>query len=408
MPFPFDKYKRPGSAKYWLAKYPPTDASQDEYDAEKIYLDELDQRVRDAAANYQPSQKWKDAYNEGNWENHDFVTETYGNIGGDVSQEVLKKYGRGRKIDPSHYINPKYFRVDRNADIPSQYMHPDLQKRLGPLRHKLAIPPEEDSVFKLWNPTNMFGCLMAVLLSKEWFLVSHDMWHAMTFWMTWSFIISVSVDWWSWWQALRGQEFYDHHFFPLRERTEKLFEIINRLENQPKLAKQISLMMPYWQGIQDRCNAKARNETIYNVTTDVLEKLEAQAKKEGSQRTAVQNSFKETAFQTTLSNFGKPEYTKKYFDLALAKFQENAEFKTGVPVRDSGLEEFKAEYDKVFGGLEKAYMADQKKAGTLPWVFAADAEVDAARMSAKDVEERYRNIVNPFEKKFHKVSVCTL
>merc|ERR1719495_88685 len=142
--------------------------------------------------------------------------------------------------------------------------------------------------------------------------------------MTWSFIISVSVDWWSWWQALRGQEFYDHHFFPLRERTEKLFEIINRLENQPKLAKQISLMMPYWQGIQDRCNAKARNETIYNVTTDVLEKLEAQAKKEGSQRTAVQNSFKETA-----------------------------EFKTGVPVRDSGLEEFKAEYDKVFGGLEK-------------------------------------------------------
>jgi len=408
MPFPFDKYKRPGSAKYWLAKYPPTDATQDEYDADKIYLDELDERVRKAASNYQPSQNWKDAYNEGNWENHDPITEVYGNIGGDCSQELLKKYGRGIKIDPSHYINPKYFRVDRNADIPSQYVHPDLQKRLGPLRHKLAIPPEEDSVYKLWNPSNMFGCLMAVLFSKEWFLVSHDMWHAMTFWMTWSFIISVAVDWWSWWQALRGQEFYDQHFFPLREKVENLFLMINRLETQPKLAQQFALMMPYWDAIQTRCVEKTKNDALFNLTNDALEKLENQAKKESSQKTGVQNGFKEQAFQNALDNFAKPQASKKFMELALAKFKENAEFKTGESMRDSGLNEFKTEYEKVLSGMEKAYMDNEKKQGTLPWVFASDAEIDAARLSKTDVEKQYRDIVTPFEKKFHKVSACTL
>merc|ERR1719320_614992 len=129
----------------------------------------------------------------------------------------------------------------------------------------------------------------------------------MTFWMTWSFIISVAVDWWSWWQALRGQEFYDQHFFPLREKVENLFEMINRLETQPKLAHQIALMMPYWDAIQARCIAKTKNDVVYHLSTEMLEKLEAQAKKETSQKTGVQNGFKEQAFQTALDNFAKPQ-----------------------------------------------------------------------------------------------------
>jgi len=194
MPWPYDKYKRPGSAKYWLAKYPAADATQDAYEQELIYLDELDKRVSDAAQHYQPSERWKTSYNEYNWENHDNVTETYGSIGGDCSQELIQKYGRGSKIDPSHYISPKYYKLDRNS-VPSQYIHPDLRKRLGPLKNMLSLPPEEPSVFKLWNITNMAGACAAIAFSKEYFMISHDFWHGIVFWMAWALIISVGVDW---------------------------------------------------------------------------------------------------------------------------------------------------------------------------------------------------------------------
>merc|ERR1719436_1059451 len=237
MPWPFDKYKRPGSAKYWLAKYPAADEAQDTYEQEHIYLDELDARVQNAAKNYSPSQRWKDAYNEYGWYTDEHVTEFYGNVGGETSQELIKKYGRGNKIDPAHYINPKYSVVGR-AQLPTQYVHPDLRKRLGPLQYLLQLPPEEPSVMKLWNPWNLFAGGVVIACSKEWFMIHHDLWHAHAFWSAWAIIISVCADWWTWWMVLRGQERYDHHYFPLNENVENLFKELNNLEDKPNLTSE--------------------------------------------------------------------------------------------------------------------------------------------------------------------------
>jgi len=407
MPWPYDKYKRPGSAKYWLAKYPAADASQDAYEQELIYLDELDKRVSDASQHYQPSDRWKRVYNEYNWENHDNVTETYGSIGGDCSQELIQKYGRGSKIDPSHYISPKYYKLDRNS-VPSQYIHPDLRKRLGPLKNMLSLPPEEPSVFKLWNITNMAGACAAIAFSKEYFMVSHDFWHGIVFWMAWALIISVGVDWWTWWHVLRGQEWYDHSYFPLSEKVEQMFEELNNLENRPSLAKQMALMVPYVKDISSRCMVKAKNDNIAAVNVNAIEKLEAKLKEESGTKTHVLNTFKEQAFQQTLKSFDVGNAKKEYLTNAMKLLPKNAEFKAGNTVTGSGSNVFETKYNQLLSGFQDNYMKDKRAQGALPWVFASEDEIKAKRLSPAQIKAKYREKVDAFEQKYHKVSVVTL
>jgi len=405
MPWPFDKYKRPGSAKYWLSKYPPADQSQDQYEQETIYLDELDERVRQAAKNYSPSARWKKAYNEYGWYSDEHVTEFYGSVGGDASQELLKKYGRGNKIDPSHYINPKYSLVSR-AILPSQYMHPDLRKRLGPLQHLLNLPPEEPSVMKLWNPWNLAAGTAAVAFSKEWFLVSHDFWHAMTFWITWAIIISICVDWWTWWQVLRGQESYDRDYFPLNERVEHLFTALNKLEDKPMLAMELAGFGNYVRQINQRCVDKKKADSVASLNTDTLELLEAKLKEENATKTAVANSFRETAFNQALDAVQKDK--KGYMSSALSRFAGNAEFKTGEAVRTSGLTTFKDSYNNFLSNAEQKYLTDQRRQGTLPWVFASEQELQAKRMKPDGIKQIYDDKVKAFEQKFNPVQVRTI
>jgi len=407
MPWPYDKYKRPGSAKYWLAKYPPADASQDAYEQELIYLDELDKRVNDAAQHYQPSERWKKAYNEYNWENHDNVTETYGSIGGDYSQELISKYGRGSKIDPSHYISPKYYKLDRNS-CPSQYVHPDLRKRLGPLKNMLSLPPEEPSVFKLWNVTNLAGACAAIAFSKEYFMISHDFWHGIVFWMAWALIISVGVDWWSWWHVLRGQEWYDHAYFPLNEKVERMFENLNNLEDRPSLAKQMALMVPYVKEISDRCIIKANKDNLAVANVNAIDKLEAKLKEESGTKTHVLNTFKEQAFQETLKSFENDKVKKTYLANVIKMLPASAEFKPGKTVTGSGSTVFDTKYNELLSGYQDKYMTEKRSQGTLPWVFATEAEIKAKRLSADEIKKKYRAKVDAFEQKYHKVSVVTL
>merc|ERR1719436_2095988 len=273
MPWPFDKYKRPGSAKYWLAKYPAADEAQDTYEQEHIYLDELDQRVQNAAKNYSPSQRWKDAYNEYGWYTDSHVTEFYGNVGGDTSQELIQKYGRGNKINPAHYINPKYSIVGRTV-LPTQYVHPDLRKRLGPLQYLLQLPPEEPSVMKFWSPWNLFGAFVVVACSKEYFIVHHDLGHAHAFWTTWAIIISVCVDWWTWWQVLRGQERYDLEYFPLNEHVERLFDMLNKYEDKPLLAAELATIGKHIKTVNQSVLDKKTADLIATANVNTLELLE--------------------------------------------------------------------------------------------------------------------------------------
>jgi len=405
MPHPFDTFQRPGAAKYWLSKHPPTDASQDEYEKELIYIDELDKRISAAQKNYQPSQKWKDAYNEYGYQDDNPVTESYGNIAGIASDEIDAKYGRGNKIDPSHYINPRFYKQDRVV-VPSPYVHPDMRKRMGPLRNMLSLPPDEASVFKLWNPYVMFGSVMTIMLSKEYFLIGHDFWHAMLFWTTWSFVITVIVDWTTWWYALRGQEWYDQHYFPLNEQCEKLFKVLDQLENRPHVAGYFAAFVPYIRDLAQQVVEKKKADMMSDANISAAEKLAMKLKEEAGQAAQVKNQFREKAFQNSLGVFGTPEMKKKYLADTIKLLETNAELKPGITEIKNPSKVFESTYAAQRTTVETEYFTAQRKAGTLPWAVASPEEISKKKASVSTVEmqKKYEERLAEFSKKYHPVA----
>jgi len=406
MPWPFDQYAKPGCAKYWLSKTPASDASQDEYPEELLYLDEIEARVHKTQENYTPSKKWKAAYNEYAWSDHDSVTETYGSIGGPTSKELLAKYGRGNKIDPSHYINGTAYPSSR-VSVQSPYIHPDLRKRMGPLRDVLALPPEEPSVFKLWNPWTMLGATSVVLLSKEWFLIAHDFWHAHMFWTAWAFICTVCVDWWTWYFVLRGQEDYDATYFPLNEQTEELFKVLDKLESRPAVAGIFAAMGPYIQELGNRVVEKQKLDRLAKAHITTAEKLAQKLKEEAGTKAQTQSTFKENAFQATMKAFQSPDEQKKYMAATLKMMATKAELKPGVAEIKTESEAFKTKYNSLFGQLEKEFYTTKRNDGTLPYVLATDEELAAQKLTPPKKQARYSSKVEKWASKYHPVTLST-
>jgi len=404
MPWPFDTYFRPGAAKYWLSKYPATDATEDEYEKDLVYLDELEERVQNAAKNYQPSERWKAAYNEYNWQTDDHVTETYGSIGGPTSGELQRRYGRGNKIDVSHYLNPRFYKHDR-VRLPSPYIHPDMRKRMGPLRNMLSLPPEEPSAFKLWNPYTMFGATAIICVSKEWWLIGHDFWHAVQFWMCWCFIITVCVDWWSWYYALRGQEWYDQTFMPLNEQTKQLFDQLNHLASRPAVGGIFALMKPYAIDLAQRSIDKAKRDKISGANLSAADKLELKLREEQAAKSSASTVIKEKAFQDAMAGFSSSEAKKKYMQLTLKMVAAKAELKPGVNDVKGDSSEFATQYDKSFKSAETDFYKTQREAGTLSWALRNAEEIKKGKPTAASLQQRYAEKLAVFSKKYHPVTV---
>jgi len=404
MPWPYDKYKRPGAAKYWLSKSPATDASQDEYEQELVYLDELESRIHNTQANYSPSEQWQSAYNEYAWQDDESVTATYGSIGGPTSEALRAKYGRGNKIDPSHYINPRFYKHDR-VSILSPYIHPDLRKRLGPLKNLLSLPPEEPSAFKLWNPWTMAGGTSVILLSKEWFLISHDFWHATAFWGAWALICTVGADWWTWWYALRGQEWYDLTYFPLNEKTEQLFKMLEMLDNRPPVAGVAAALGPYLQELAQRTVDKQKASGIAEANITAQEKLEQKLKEESGAKGQALALFKERTFKASMDAYSTTDAQTKYMANALKLIKTGAELKPGVAEFKSSSKEFSTTYESLYKKTEQEYYDAKRKEGTLPWVLATDKEITSNKMTPADKQKRYADRVQTFAKKYHAVQL---
>lgn len=111
-----DYYFFPGAASIWTKKYVPQSEQNDQYQKEEVYLDEIEERMRKYDKKYSQSDKIKSLYNEFGWENRD--DRAFSTYGGGLSgtQDELQ-YGRGKKIDPSHYINPDFVNVSRQAYV---------------------------------------------------------------------------------------------------------------------------------------------------------------------------------------------------------------------------------------------------------------------------------------------------
>ena len=110
-PWPTHKYTYQETAEYWLKNgYPAQSEEDDSYPEEKVYLHEIEERLKLYDAKYCDSDKVKALYNEFGWEPIDDRA-TY-NYGGTLGGE---QYGPGKKIDPSHYFTPQWINVNRKA-----------------------------------------------------------------------------------------------------------------------------------------------------------------------------------------------------------------------------------------------------------------------------------------------------
>lgn len=251
----------------------------------------------------------------------------------------------------------------------------------------------------------MAGATSIVLLSKEWFLISHDFWHATAFWGAWAIICTICVDWWTWWYALRGQEWYDLTYFPLNEKVNKIFKSLESYSARPSVAASLATLRPYLQDLKQRAYDKDRSDMIAQANISAAEKLMQKVKEEQGTRNQVLAGFKEKTFQASMDFYNGPDAQKKYMDAALKLLAANSELKPGVAEAKSISSEFKDKYSSLYSETEKKYFDERRKSSNLPWVMATDAEIKSAKMAPADKQKRYADKVAAFAKKYHAVQL---
>lgn len=387
MPWPFDKYKRPAAAQYWLSKAPKTSAEQDQYPEEFIYLDELEERIENFHELHENSPKFDAIYNEYGWEDHLPVTKGYPTLG--KGKNEARHYGRGNKINPAHYIGPEFQMVSRLTLPAIQHMPINLVRNHGALRGYLELPPEEPSVFKFWNAYQISGMAAIVLVSKEIFMIEHDIVHAMFFWGGLSAITALCIDWWMWWQALRSQEFYDRKFFPLNEKVEKLYQLLEDMEKKGSEKQIVLAAQVYGQKLSEQMLKHGMLAKKIDMAYELQDQMKLKASKEASEVNEAQGGWKRDSMAVTEKFFQDPKVGKDYMKSALANLAkgDNAMLRAATDAAGVTSTVFADKYNTNFNTTKDKYLKDQRAAGTLPWGFASDAEkkakgVDKAKIQA--------------------------
>jgi len=297
MPWPFDKYKRPAAAKYWLSKFPKTTGDQDEYPEEYVYLDELENRIEGFHEKFRNSDNFNRIYNEMGWEDHEQVTKAYGVSSGGAGER--DGYGRGKKVNPANYVSPWFHTVGRITTPAVQHMSAAQVRHDSTLGSIMQLPPEEPSAMKFWNAYQVGGCVGLIFLSKEIFVVGHDFWHALLIWFGFSFITAVCVDWWLWWYALRGQEFYDLKFFPLNNKVEAIYNMLAEMETKGAEKNIVLASQIYGDQLANRLAKHKMLAEKVRLAYEIQDKLQSQAANEALEVKEAEAKWKVDATSAT-------------------------------------------------------------------------------------------------------------
>jgi len=394
MPWPFDKYKMPAAAKKWLSKYPAQ--RSDDFEEEFVYLDEIEGRINSHFKTQRKSERYRKHQNEyavtGDWDDID-KTYPYPSTGGN-------EHGRGRLVNPQHYVNPQYalsarVYVDNVKITPRK----NLRNR-GELGAQLEMPPETPSIFKMWNFYHMFAAWMIVMVGKEHLILSgHETHH---FVMNYGFLCwtgALMSEWWLWWKALRTQEFYDQRFFPLQENVDNLFTLLDRLEKKPDLGVVLSKYHVYIGDLRQRLVGKRTEDTIMQKRAQINGMLEKRLMEESGVDRKLQKDWTEKAMQNTLAHFEDSSICDAFFDVSFGAFcKDGAELGSTPSLTDVVAAKFGEERSSV----EAEWYVSNRKNGTLPWTHATEAEREAAMMSKEEKQEIYTETIENLTAKYHK------
>lgn len=403
MPWPFDKYKHPAAAKYWLSKYPKTAPEEDEYADEMVYLDELEERIENFHAKFQNSERFDQLYNEFGWHDHEPVTKAYPQISNGKAD--AREFGRGKKVNPAWYMSPEYIKVPRVALKPLQHMSGHMAQNTGRLAALKELPPEEPSIFKFWNSYHIWGMLMTVLVTKEYFILAagHDLFHAVMLWGFFSVITGAFVNWWQWWFALRGQEYYDIKFFPLNDKVETLYKSLATMEEAGSQQKMMLAFQKYEDDLAQRVLDRGLLVKKRDFENSIFAKLEAKARAEDQEVTQANSEWATNAMTETDAFFNDDKVQGDYMKTAMSSFKtgDAAVLRPATEQTGSSSSVFADKYKSTYDAVKAKWLADKKKDGSLPWGLASAADLKAGSMSDADKQKAIDALTNDLRKKYH-------
>jgi len=397
MPWPFDKYKMPAAAKKWLSKYP---VAQEDYQEEFVYLDELEGRINNHYKKQRKSGRYREAENQqGVLGDYDDVDKVYPM--GLAASEVDQEHGRGNLINPAHYVGPQYLNIPRVYVENERILPRHMLRNRGEVGRFQSLPAEPDSLFRFWNFWHMFGAVFVITVGKEWLILSSaDTHHFFLYYITTGWIASIFVDWFLWWKALRGQEYYDHRFFPLQENVDNLFTLLDRLEKKPDLGIVTKKHHTYLDALRERLVTRRVADSIVEKTNLVVAELESKVQTEKHSAGRPQKEWVTTALANTLTHFDNPAEKAKYTKIAMAAFMKDGGAKLGESKNASSV--VADHYKQSLGNTQKTWYENHRKNGTLPWTHATATEKTNARLSAKDLKSLYESEVSVLSSRFHK------
>jgi len=397
MPWPFDKYKMPAAAKKWLSKYP---VAQEDYQEEFVYLDEIESRITTHYKKQRKSARYREAENQqGVLGDYDDVDRVYPM--GLASSEVDQEHGRGNLINPAHYVGPQFLNFSRVYVDNERIMPRHMLRNRGEVGRFQSLPAEPDSLFRFWNFWHMFSAVFVITVGKEWLILSSaDTHHFFLYYITTGWVASIFVDWFLWWKALRGQEYYDHRFFPLQENVDNLFTLLDRLEKKPDLGIVTKKYHSYLDTLRERLVTRRVADSIAEKTGQVVAQLESKAQAELNSAGRPQKEWVTKALADTLAHFDTPAEKAKYKKTAMAAFMKAGGAKLGEAKNASDV--VAAHYKSTFANTEKTWYENHRKNGTLPWTHATEAEKKNAKLSPKDLKALYDAQVADLSSKYHK------
>jgi len=396
MPWPFDKYKLPAAAKKWLSKYP---VSHEDYQEEFVYLDEIEDRITTHYKTQRQSGRYREALNQqGVLGDYDDVDKVYPM--GMASTEADQGHGRGNLINPAHYVGPQFINIPRVYVENERIMPRHMLRNRGEVGRFMSLPAEPESLFRFWNFWHMFGAVFVITVGKEWLILSSaDTHHFFLYYITTGWVSSIFVDWFLWWKALRGQEYYDHRFFPLQENVDNLFTLLDRLEKKPDLGIVTKKYHGYIDTMRERLVARRVQDSVSEKAVEVISQLESKVQVEALNATRPQKEWVTKALEDTLKHFDSEAEKTKFAKASMTAFMKDGGAILGEAKSASNV--VATHYKSTFATTEKNWYENHRKNGTLPWTHATEAEKKQSKLGSADLKALYDKQVETFSSKYH-------
>jgi len=336
-------------------------------------------------------------WNEFGWENQ--TDRPFINYG--TPNEEATQFGRGKKIDPSNYINGELFSpVKREPVPPVQFLTAEQVRRSrGSLANFRELPPETPSIWKTWNGYAVFGTFIALLLTKEQLVfTAHDVWEGV---LTWSFFgvgMAIFADWFTWIEGTAAQEEFDRRYFATTKGVKELHEKLEALATKPDEKKVLVGLMAYRETLSEKVLQKSLSNRVSRIIDASLKKLQDKISDDATLRRETEKQFHKQALDGTLRHLDERSVKNSFMAEALSQFSslDNAKLSSENVLFDANV--FRQTYDRLLQTAKDEYTQEQQANNTLPWVFRTDAEREAERLSPEEKQQEYLKRVRDWEK----------